>query len=168
MEKKVKAVGGDTTVAIITTFVIVLIIVITWLIVWSFNDSRFVDLIAPILVDLGLIGLSCYCFWSVTTGYTIDNDSIRIRRRKGDMVISNSNLVKVTSLQHAAVGKAYRIGAVGGLFGFFGNIYSENLGKINVHANSLKKNLLLLELKDQKEKILIAPVEEAPFLTDKF
>ncbi|HVI48141.1 MAG TPA: hypothetical protein VM802_24955, partial [Chitinophaga sp.] len=129
MEKRIKAVTGGTTVIVITSLVILLIALITVLIAYS-ADKGLKGLIMPIMVDAGLIGLCIYSYLSVTTGYVIDNGNIRICRRKGDMIITGSNLTSVTPVSRNSLGNTIRVGANGGLFGFFGNVYSANLGKI--------------------------------------
>ena len=117
-----------------------------------------------LVVNVLLVVILIYCFFSGTTGYEIDGARLKIIRKSRPIIYDIDQIKEAKIIHKEDLGTSFRIGSNGGVFGYSGIIYSKNYGSVSIYLNSFEKDLILIQLSDKRNPILINPENGDYFL----
>lgn len=117
-------------------------------------------------IAIFLFSLITYCFFSSTKQYEIENNVLKIITRKNTVVFKTVDIIEAKIIHQKDFGISYRVGAVGGVFGFFGSMITKHFGKVILYLNSFNGDLILLNISTIKDPIVICPKNAELFLKE--
>jgi hypothetical protein len=119
---------------------------------------------APIIFSSIFIIIYLITFLYRPVAYTINGDSISIKRLIGSKNIALSDIANVTAIERKQLRWAVRLFGVGGLFGYWGTFTNGQFGRMTWYATNLNK-AVMIETKKGK-RIVITPDTAADFINE--
>jgi hypothetical protein len=143
----------DTTVISITAidFVVVLLVIIIFLVKmirYKRNGEKLYAwgcLLGSVLLIIVLFFPALY----TPTSVSVKNETIRIHRMKGDIVIPFDEIAEIRRVNNSDTKNGRREFGSGGHFGYLGKFSSPQLGKYQMYATNASKRILVKNKKGE-------------------
>lgn len=119
------------------------------------NPDDTVLLYTQIAIMLFLLLIFIFSYLFAPKAYKISEDALIVIRPFSNKKFMFSNIKEVRFIENSFKTAGIRTFGVGGLFGYYGKFYFNNIGSVNMYATKFK-NRVLITLKDDK-KIIITP-----------
>ena len=125
---------------------------------WMFYELLVVNnstetLVSLILFNVIMLPSMLLCEGFAPQRLEVGESQIVILRRYKSITIRRDEIKSVEQLPENALRGAIRTGGVGGLFGYYGNYYTRNIGKFSLYATSFD-NLFLIRKLDGKSVVI--------------
>jgi hypothetical protein len=117
---------------------------------------------APIIFSSIFIIIYLISFLYRPVAYTINRDSVTIKRLLGSKNIALTDITYVKAIERKQLRWAVRIFGVGGLFGYWGTFTNSLFGRMTWYATNLN-NAVMIETKKGK-RIVISPNDVDAFI----
>ncbi len=111
------------------------------------------SLVSLILFNAVMLPTMLLCEGYAPQRLEVGESQIVVLRRYNSVVISRNEIKSVERLPENALRGAIRTGGVGGLFGYYGNYYSRNIGKFTLYATTFD-NLFLIRKWDGNSVVI--------------
>ena len=111
------------------------------------------SLVSLILFNVVMLPTMLLCEGYAPQRLEVGESQIVVLRRYKSVVISRNEIKSVERLPENALRGAIRTGGVGGLFGYYGNYYSRNIGKFTLYATTFD-NLFLIRKWDGSSVVI--------------
>ena len=111
------------------------------------------SLVSLILFNVVMLPTMLLCEGYAPQRLEVGESQIVILRRYKSVTIHRNEIKSVERLPENALRGAIRTGGVGGLFGYYGNYYSRNIGKFTLYATTFD-NLFLIRKWDGNSVVI--------------
>lgn len=146
-------------VTIGVTILFAVLIAISIIIILTDRDTGI-----PILIIITLLIFYFILFGLRPINYKLTNDKIIIHRIFRDVKIYRTQIGSIQFLDKEKLNGTTRTFAAGGIFGYYGEFFSNSLGKMTWYATRMDKAILISTI--DNKKIILTPNEPEKFITD--